>query len=359
MPWQENTSMDQRERFILDDRRGLYTRAELCERYGISRKTGYKWLARYDAEGRPGLQERSHAPHHCPHRIAPEMATLLCDARRHHPSWGPAKLLAWLAPRHPEVTDTSWPAISTAGDLLAREGLVKKRRRRRVHRHPGVVPPVTIAPNDLWPADFKGQFPTRDGVWCYPLTITDQHTRYLLTCKGLPNVRGEGARPVFERTFREFGLPRAIRTDNGVPFANTGLHGLTQLNVWWMRLGIQHQRIHPGSPQENGAHERMHQNPEGRGLSSSAGHPHRPAARVQSLSHGVQRRTTARIPGGRDPRFPLPAVAAPVSGAPPPARVPGTLPRQADHQRRDFSLPTQTLIHRPRPAATPHRIRGN
>jgi transposase InsO family protein len=186
------------------------------------------------------------------------MATLLCDARRRHPDWGPAKLLDWLAPRHPEVTDTSWPAVSTAGDLLAREGLVKKRRRRRPHRHPGVVPPTTTAPNDLWPADFKGQFPTRDGVWCYPLTITDQHTRYLLTCHGLPNVRGQGARPVFERAFREFGLPRAIRTDNGVPFATTGIHGLSQLNVWWMRLGIQHQRTHPGSPQENGAHERMH-----------------------------------------------------------------------------------------------------
>jgi transposase InsO family protein len=148
--------------------------------------------------------------------------------------------------------------VSTAGDLLAREGLVKKRRRRRPHQHPGVVPPTTAAPNDLWTTDFKGQFPTRDGVWCYPLTIGDQHTRYLLACRGLPNIKGRGARPVFERTFREFGLPRAMRTDNGVPFASCGIHGLSQLNVWWMRLGIQHQRIHPASPQENGAHERMH-----------------------------------------------------------------------------------------------------
>src|SRR5712692_10323110 len=185
-------------------------------------------------------------------------ADLLCAARRRHPDWGPGKLLDWLAPRHPEIADDAWPAVSTAGDLLAREGLVKKRRRRRPHQHPGVVPPTTDAPNDLWTADFKGQFPTRDGVWCYPLTIGDQHTRYLLACRGLPNIKGQGARPVFERTFREFGLPRAIRTDNGVPFASCGIHGLSQLNVWWMHLGIQHQRIHPASPQENGAHERLH-----------------------------------------------------------------------------------------------------
>ena len=120
------------------------------------------------------------------------------------------------------------------------------------------MPPTTAAANDLWTTDFKGQFPTRAGVWCFPLTISDQHTRYLLACQGRPNIQGLGARPVFERTVQEFGLPRAIRTYNGVPFATTGIHGLSQLNVWWMRLGIQHQRIHPASPQENGAHERLH-----------------------------------------------------------------------------------------------------
>ena len=257
MPWLETAPMDERVCFITDDRQGLYTRAELCARYGISRKTGYKWLARFEEDGRRGLADRSHAPLVCPHRIAPAMAALLCAARRKHPDWGPGKLLDWLAPRHLEITE-AWPAVSTVGDLLAREGLVKKRRRRRPHQHPGVVPPTTTAPNDLWTTDFKGQFPTRDGVWCFPLTISDQHTRYLLACRGLPNIKGRGARPVFERTFRAFGLPRAIRTDNGVPFATRGIHGLSQLNVWWMRLGIQHQRIHPASPQENGAHERMH-----------------------------------------------------------------------------------------------------
>lgn len=258
MPWLETSSMEQRERFIADDRRGLYSRAEPCARYGISRKTGYKWLARYHEDGRRGLRERSHAPHHCPHRIAPAMAELLLAARRTHPAWGPGKLLDWLAPRHPRIPAADWPAVSTVGDLLARAGLVKRRRRRRPHQHPGVVPPTTAAPNDLWTTDFKGQFPTRDGVWCYPLTISDQHTRYLLACKGLPNIKGRGARPVFEHTFLEFGLPRAIRTDHGVPFATCGIHGLSQLNVWWVRLGIQHQRIRPASPQEHGAPERMH-----------------------------------------------------------------------------------------------------
>ena len=256
MPWMETAPVEQRERFIADHRAGHLTMTELCRRYGISRKTGYKWLRRHAEEGRPGLQDRSHAPHHCPHRLEPAIAELILRARRRHPDWGPRKLLTWLASRHPRIS--SWPAISTAGDLLAREGLVKKRRRRRPRQHPGAVPPTTEAPNDLWTADFKGQFPTRNGVWCFPLTISDQHTRYLLSCRALPDTKTQGARPVFERTFREFGLPRAIRTDNGVPFTSRGLQGLGRLNVWWLRLGILHQRIRPASPQENGAHERMH-----------------------------------------------------------------------------------------------------
>jgi putative transposase len=255
MPWLEATPMEQRERFIRDQQNGLYTMTELCDRHNISRKTGYKWLDRFDAGGRAALSDRSRAPHRCPHRISSDVAELICTARRQHPSWGPAKLLQWLAPRHAGV---ELPAISTAGDLLARLGLVKKRRRRRPCQHPGVVPATTVHPNDLWTADFKGHFRTRDGLYCYPLTVADQHTRFLMACHGLLSTKGQGVRPVFDRLFREYGLPRAIRTDNGVPFATTGLHGLSQLNVWWMRLGIQHQRILPGQPQQNGAHERMH-----------------------------------------------------------------------------------------------------
>ena len=255
MPWLETAPMEQRERFVRDDRLALYTMTELCERYAISRKTGYKWLGRFHEGGRQALGDQSRAPHQCPHRISEETAHLICDARRHHPTWGPEKILDWLERRHPR---RAWPAVSTAGDLLARKGLVKKRRRRRTYTHPGVVPATTTQPNDLWTADFKGQFRTGDGIYCYPLTVADLHTRYLLACHGLLSTKSEGVRPIFDRLFRTYGLPRAIRTDNGVPFATVAIHGLSALNAWWLRLGIQHQRILPAHPQQNGAHERMH-----------------------------------------------------------------------------------------------------
>jgi putative transposase len=256
MPWKESVAMDERLQFVRDAMRDRFTMSELCARYGVSRRIGYKWLARYDAEGRRGLADRSRAPRHCPHRIAATLAELLVAERVAHPHWGARKLLKVLATRHPRVS--GWPAASTAADLLARRGLVQRRRRRRPHLHPGVIRPTTIAPNDLWTADFKGQFRTGNGQYCYPLTIADQHTRFLLTCRGLLSTQTVTARPVFERAFRDYGLPIAIRTDNGVPFATQAIHGLSYLNVWWMRLGILHQRIRPGCPQENGAHERMH-----------------------------------------------------------------------------------------------------
>lgn len=276
MPWLETAPMQQREQFIADHSRRLFTMRELCDRYNISRKTGYKWLERFHDHGRSGLNDRSHAPHHCPHKITPELAALLCRTRRAHPSWGPEKILDHLRPKHRDIRQ--WPAFSTISDLFVRRGLIKKRRRRRKVLHPGSIPIRTSAPNDLWTADFKGQFRTADGVYCYPLTIADQHTRFLLACHGLPSVHTAGARKVFERAFREFGLPAAIRTDNGVPFATSALHGLSQLNVWWMRLGIQHQRIRPASPQENGAHERMH-----RTLKAEAIRPPKRNARAQQL----------------------------------------------------------------------------
>src|SRR5438876_3942256 len=282
MPWRETAPMKERMRFVTDWERDLYSMVELCERYGVSRKTGYKWIARYEREGLDGLRERSRAPHHCPHRIAADVATAICAGRRQHPSWGPEKILHWLKRREPEL---EIPATSTAGDLLARRGLVKKRRRRRRYTHPGVVPPTTERPNDLWTADFKGHFRTGDGIYCYPLTVADQHTRYLLSCHGLLSTQGQGVRPIFDRLFRQYGLPRAIRTDNGVPFATTGIHGLSQLNVWWMRLGIQHQRIRPASPQDNAAHERMHKT-----LKGGAIRPHRGSITAQQRAFNNFRR---------------------------------------------------------------------
>jgi transposase InsO family protein len=248
--------MDERLQFVRDAQRDRFTMSELCARYGVSRRVGYKWLARYAAEGRRGLMDRSRAPHHCPHKIADAMAALLVAEREAHPFWGAKKLLSVLTRRHPQIG--GWPVPSTVADLLARRGLVQRRRHRRASVHPGVVRLTTAAPNDLWTADFKGQFRTGDGEYCYPLTIADQHTRYLLACRGLRTTQTVTARPVFERAFREYGLPIAIRTDNGVPFATQAIHGLSYLNVWWMRLGILHQRSRPGCPQDNGAHERMH-----------------------------------------------------------------------------------------------------
>ncbi len=168
--------MDQREAFLAEQRRGLYAMRELCDRYAISRKTGYKWVNRATEEGRAGLRDRSRAPHSCPHKTRDKVAALILAARHAHPSWGPQLLLDWLRPRHPRMHD--WPATSTAGALLKREGLVGPRRRRRPSTHPGVVDPVTIAPNDLWTCDFKGQFRTQDRIYGYPLTIADLHCAY-------------------------------------------------------------------------------------------------------------------------------------------------------------------------------------
>lgn len=255
MPWVETCPVEQRLKCIDDARSDRFTMAERRARYGVSRRVGDKWIERFAEEGRRGLRDRSRAPHHCPHRIDPELAELLCGLRRQHPLWGARKLLRIRRTRHPRIT--GWPAPSTAADLLARRGLVQRRRRRRPPIHPGVVPATTTEPNDLWTADFKGQFRTGNGIYVYPLTIADQHTRFPLTCHGLLSTQTVTARPIVERTFREYGLPHAIRTDTGVPFATQAIHGLSYLNVWWMRLGIQHQRILPGRPDQNGAHERM------------------------------------------------------------------------------------------------------
>ena len=289
MPWLETVPVEQRERFIDDHRLGLYDMTELCARYAISRKTGYKWLARYDAGGRPALRDRSRAPYRCPHTIAEPVAQLLVAARRRQPDWGPEKLLQWLKPRHPGV---AWPAISTAGDLLARHGLVKKRRRRRPPQHPGVVPPVTHAPNDLWAADFKGQFRTGDRTYCYPLTVTDQHTRYLIACHGLLSTRGMGVRPIFDRLFREYGLPRAIADRQ---------RGAVCLDVAARPHGAQCVVAAPrdsapadlarAPATERGA--RTHaQDPEAGGHSSAAGHA--PPSNAPSAAFGGSTTTSAR-----------------------------------------------------------------
>lgn len=244
----------ERRRFVTEFATGAWAMTELCERYGISRPTGYKWVARYAAEGDEGLRDRSRAPHGCPHRMPAAMAQQILAARKRY-GWGAGKLLALLEARQPAVP---WPARSTCNDLLARQRLLRLHRRRPHWTHPGAGALTTDQPNQVWPADFKGQFRTGDGAYCYPLTVTDHFSRAVLLCRGLRTISVVETHAVFLGLFRRVGLPEAIRTDNGVPFASAGLHGLSTLNVWWMQQGIVHQRIRPGAPQENGTHERMH-----------------------------------------------------------------------------------------------------
>lgn len=256
MPWSEITIMSQRHEFV---RRALQRRetiAELCEEFRVSEKTGYKWLARFRTHGAAGLADRSHAPHHV-HRMADAIASELIAIRSTYPTWGPRKLLAYARALDPQQ---SWPAPSSVGDLLKRVGLVRPRRARPARgtaRNWGQT--LARAANDVWTADFKGQFRLGSGAYCYPLTVADQHTRFLLGCTALRATDAVLTRAVFERIFHTYGLPRVLRTDNGVPFAApTALGNLSRLAVWWIRLGIQPERIEPGQPQQNGRHERMH-----------------------------------------------------------------------------------------------------
>jgi putative transposase len=272
MPWRETLLMDQRVQFIADYQRDVFDVAELARRFGISRKTAYKWIERYDAAGPAGLTDRSRRPRQCPHATPEMIVVALLEVRRHHPTWGAKKLLKIVSTRQPTWT---LPARSTVCDWLDRAGLITAPRRRQVPAHPGRRLIPMTAPNGTWTADFKGQFKTRNGVYCYPLTIVDGFSRYLLACHGLLSTAIVTARPVFRRLFAEYGLPQIIRTDNGVPFATTALGRLSTLSVWWIRLGILPELIAPASPQQNGRHERMH-----RTLKAEATRP--PSANLQA-----------------------------------------------------------------------------
>jgi transposase InsO family protein len=247
--------MDQRTQFIADHLRETQTITELCDRYGVSRKTGYKWIDRYLRLGPAGLEERSRRPHRAPNQTADEIVAAILEARHRHPVWGGKKLRALLQRRHPRWT---LPGRSTVCDILRRHGLVPTRRQRRRIGHPGKPTTIMGAPNAVWCADYKGQFKTGDGRYCYPLTVTDGFSRYRLGCQGLGSTAVTEAQPVFTRLFKEYGLPLRIRTDNGVPFATTTLARLSKLSAWWVRLGILPEFIEPGRPDQNGRHERMH-----------------------------------------------------------------------------------------------------
>jgi len=255
MAWNETCAMEERMRFVdavVDNEESF---ASICRRFGVSRKTGYKWLARYDEDGVAGLAERSRAPLHHARAITAAIAEQCVAVRRAHPSWGPVKVQAWLEDHRPRVP---WPAASTIGALFDREGLTVRRRLRR--RSPPSSAPFAHcgAANDVWCTDFKGWFLTGDGRRCEPLTLSDAHSRYLLRCQAMPCTDAEHVWPVLDAAFREYGLPLRLRSDNGPPFASCGAGGLSQLAVKVIKAGVVPERIMPGKPQQNGRLERLH-----------------------------------------------------------------------------------------------------
>jgi transposase InsO family protein len=248
--------MEQRLEFVREYATGLFTMTELAAQYEISRKTGYKWVAAYATGGAPALQDRSRRPHHSSHAIASELVDAILAVRRRHPRWGPKKLLAVAARRDPVAV---WPARSTVAAWLKSRGLITPGY--RVHHRPRatgarLAPPTR--PNEVWTTDFKGEFRTGDGAYCYPLTLRDGFSRFVLRCDALAGPSTAATRRRFERAFAQYGLPDRIRSDNGGPFAGPGLGGLSRLSVWWMRLGITVERTAPGHPEQNGSHEQFH-----------------------------------------------------------------------------------------------------
>ncbi len=255
MPWKETCVMDQKIQMIGSWLSGEYSITELSRIYQISRKTVYKWIERYQNNRENGLNERSSRPAALVRSTAAEMVSAILICKNRHARWGARKLVAWLKERYPEK---AWPVTSTVHTILKRHGLVSVRRKRQ-HTAPYSEPFLKVTqPNEVWCADYKGQFRLGSGSLCYPLTLTDSYSRYLLGCWGLAHPSYQLTRQHFERAFQEYGLPDAIRTDNGTPFASVSTGGLSQLSVWFIKLGIVPERIARGHPEQNGRHERMH-----------------------------------------------------------------------------------------------------
>lgn len=273
MPWKETCVTDQRLQFIAACDEGAETMTELCLRFGISRRVGYKWRARFLVGSLEGLKDQSRAPRRHPNATPEDVEDQVVAFRLEHPRWGPKKLVQRLSELYPTIT---WPVASTAGDLLKRYGLVLPRRQRR--RTPPYTQPFADCrhPNAVWCADLKGWFRTGDGRRCDPFTLSDAHSRFLLRCQVVPQVSRHWIQPICDAAFREYGLPYAIRTDNGPPFATPALAGLSRLAIHWIKLGIRPERIAPAHPEQNGRHERMH-----RTLQDEAVSPPKANARCQ------------------------------------------------------------------------------
>ena len=255
MPWKECSKVDEKVKFVARLIEGEKM-APLCREFNIARKTGYQIWQRYKRFGQEAFIEQKRTPYRYANKLPVQLEMLILELKKEFPDWGAPKLREKILRRHPEI---KVPAISTIHAVLDRHGLVQSALRRRRYKAEGTVLNDVEAPNDLWCADYKGEFMLGDKRYCYPLTITDYASRFLLCAEALSSTREDFAFETFTRVFKEFGLPRSMRTDNGIPFASgNSLYGLTKLSVWWLRLGINLERIKPGHPEQNGRHERMH-----------------------------------------------------------------------------------------------------
>lgn len=255
MPWKESRIVDQRLQFLSSYQKEEMSLSDLCREFGVSRPTGYRWINRYKEVGPEGLLDLSRKPHGCSHATSEVTENAILALRNKHPSWGARKLKARLEVLQPKA---AWPAASTFGNILSRAGLTNpKQKKRRTTPYSEPFSAVT-APNQLWCMDFKGYFSTGDGARCDPFTITDAHSRYLIRCQTVLRMDLSQVAAICEAAMHEYGMPTRIRTDNGAPFAGNGLLGLSKLSISWTKLGIVHERIQPGRPQQNGRHERMH-----------------------------------------------------------------------------------------------------
>jgi len=269
MPWIKMGPMEQKIKLMIDWKTNRFSKTDLSLKYGISRKTVHKWLSRYAQHGIDGLKEYLRAPKHCPHRTPESIVNLIIQEKLKNRKRGPKKIRAQLQRQYSNV---HWPTSSTIAYWLKKQGLIEKRKKRQ---H---VPPYTQpfsdcdSPNAVWSVDYKGQFYMKDSHVCYPLTVSDNYSRYLLRCYGIEGPRYELTRDVLISAFREYGLPEAIRCDNGTPFAGRCVGGLSRLSIWWIRLGIMPERIDKGCPEQNGRHERMHRTLKNEALSPVAGH---------------------------------------------------------------------------------------
>jgi transposase InsO family protein len=293
MPWKESSVMDERIRFVIRLKDGE-SMAALCREFQISRKTGYKIFERYEECGLEGLTDRARRPHRYANQLPEQIEAAIVAAKREKPHWGARKIRERLLRRLP--SEVKVPASSTIHAILDRHGLVVRARRSRT-RTEGTLLSEGASPNALWCADYKGEFMLGDRRYCYPLTVTDHASRYLLLCEAMESNAEKAAFTAFERLFKERGLPQAIRSDNGVPFASpNGLFNLSRLSVWWLRLGISIERIKPGHPQQNGRHERMHLTLKKEATRPAGANLLQPASQVRRFHRGVQQRTPARSP---------------------------------------------------------------